>query len=123
MWPRLSALLTLCLERSTDELRHTGRGGRDYPASHALYPACGYAAVIMDTRAQGGDWSAGATADPGAGQSGPEHPGVMSRGISSPETYYYRRLYLDAVRANATVGEISHVLRQVFGEYTPPLSI
>src|SRR5438876_8591708 len=32
MWPRLSALLTLCLERSTDELRHTGRGGRDYPA-------------------------------------------------------------------------------------------
>jgi methylmalonyl-CoA mutase N-terminal domain/subunit len=30
---------------------------------------------------------------------------------------------LDAVRANATVGEISDVLRRVFGEYVPPLSI
>ncbi len=32
-------------------------------------------------------------------------------------------LILDAVRANATVGEISDVLRKVFGEYVPPLSI
>ena len=32
-------------------------------------------------------------------------------------------LILDAVRANATVGEISDVLRKVFGEYIPPLSI
>ncbi len=32
-------------------------------------------------------------------------------------------LVLDAVRANATVGEISDVLRRVFGEYVPPLSI
>jgi methylmalonyl-CoA mutase N-terminal domain/subunit len=30
---------------------------------------------------------------------------------------------LDAVRANATVGEISDVLRRVFGEYAPPLSL
>jgi methylmalonyl-CoA mutase N-terminal domain/subunit len=30
---------------------------------------------------------------------------------------------LDAVRAQATVGEISDVLRRVFGEYVPPLSI
>jgi cephalosporin-C deacetylase len=74
-------------------------GGRDLPASHALYPACGYAAFVMDTRAQGGTWSWGDTPDPGAGSSGAEHPGVMTRGISSPDTYYYRRLYLDAVRA------------------------
>jgi methylmalonyl-CoA mutase N-terminal domain/subunit len=32
-------------------------------------------------------------------------------------------LILDAVRANATVGEIGDVLRNAFGEYTPPLSI
>jgi methylmalonyl-CoA mutase N-terminal domain/subunit len=32
-------------------------------------------------------------------------------------------LILDAVRARATVGEISDVLRRVFGEYVPPLSI
>src|SRR4051812_21627647 len=29
-------------------------GGRDVPAAHAVYPACGYAAFVMDTRAQGG---------------------------------------------------------------------
>ena len=32
-------------------------------------------------------------------------------------------LVLDAVRAHATVGEISNVLRKVWGEYVPPLSI
>jgi methylmalonyl-CoA mutase N-terminal domain/subunit len=32
-------------------------------------------------------------------------------------------IILDAVRARATVGEISDVLRRVFGEYAPPLSI
>ena len=32
-------------------------------------------------------------------------------------------LVLQAVRSNATVGEISDVLRRVFGEYVPPLSI
>jgi methylmalonyl-CoA mutase N-terminal domain/subunit len=32
-------------------------------------------------------------------------------------------IILDAVRADATVGEISNVLRGVFGEYVPPVSI
>jgi len=32
-------------------------------------------------------------------------------------------LVLDAVRAGATVGEISNVLRKVWGEYVPPVSI
>ncbi len=84
-------------------------GGRDLPAAHALYPACGYAAFVMDTRAQGGTWSAGHTPDPGAGSSGPEHPGVMTRGIASPDTYYYRRLYLDAVRAVETAASLPGV--------------
>ena len=84
-------------------------GGRDLPATHALYPACGYAAFVMDTRAQGGTWSAGNTPDPGAGSSGPEHPGVMTRGIATPETYYYRRLYVDAVRAVETAAELPGV--------------
>jgi cephalosporin-C deacetylase len=81
-------------------------GGRDLPAAHALYPACGYATFVMDTRSQGGTWSRGDTADPGAGVSGPEHPGVMTRGIASPENYYYRRLYVDAVRAVETAAEL-----------------
>ena len=84
-------------------------GGRDLPAAHALYPACGYATFVMDTRAQGGTWAAGDTADRGAGSSGAEHPGVMSRGIASPETYYYRRLYVDAVRAVETAASLSGV--------------
>ena len=84
-------------------------GGRDLPAAHALYPAAGHAAFVMDTRAQGGTWAAGDTADAGAGSSGPEHPGVMSRGIASPETYYYRRLYVDAVRAVETAAGLSGV--------------
>jgi cephalosporin-C deacetylase len=84
-------------------------GGRDLPAAHALYPACGYAAFVMDSRAQGGSWSAGHTPDPGAGSSGSEHPGVMTRGIASPETYYYRRLYVDAVRAVETAAALPGV--------------
>ena len=84
-------------------------GGRDLPAAHALYPACGYATFVMDTRAQGGTWSAGDTPDPGAGASSAEHPGVMTRGIASPETYYYRRLYIDAVRAVETAASLPGV--------------
>jgi cephalosporin-C deacetylase len=84
-------------------------GGRDLPATHALYPACGYATFVMDSRSQGGTWSPGDTADPGAGASGSEHPGVMSRGIANPETYYYRRLYVDAVRAVETAASLPGV--------------
>ena len=84
-------------------------GGRDFPAAHALYPACGHAALVMDTRSQGGTWSAGSTPDPGAGASGAEHPGVMTRGIARPETYYYRRLYVDAVRAVDTAASLPGV--------------
>jgi cephalosporin-C deacetylase len=84
-------------------------GGRDLPAVHTLYPACGFATFVMDTRAQGGSWSSGATADPGAGDSGAEFPGVMTRGIASPETYYYRRLYVDAVRAVETAASLPGV--------------
>jgi cephalosporin-C deacetylase len=84
-------------------------GGRDLPAAHGLYPACGYATFVMDTRAQGGTWSAGDTPDPGAGASCAEHPGVMTRGIASPETYYYGRLYVDAVRAVETAAALPGV--------------
>jgi len=54
----------------------------------------------MDTRGQG--YSAGggsATADDSA-YAGLNHtPGFMTAGISDPETYYYRRVFIDAVRA------------------------
>jgi cephalosporin-C deacetylase len=77
-------------------------GGRGLPADHALYPAAGFATFVMDTRGQGGWWTVGHTGDPGAAVGGPEHPGVMTRGLGDPETYYYRRLFVDAVRAVET---------------------
>jgi cephalosporin-C deacetylase len=36
---------------------------------------------------------------PDSGFAGPEYPGVMTRGIASPETYYVTRLMVDAARA------------------------
>lgn len=84
-------------------------GGRDRPAAHTLYPSCGYATFVMDTRGQGGTWSPGDTPDPGGGSSGAEHPGVMTRGLASPDTYYYRRLYVDAVRAVETAASLPGV--------------
>ncbi|MFC3576758.1 acetylxylan esterase [Streptomyces yaanensis] len=47
----------------------------------------------MDTRGQGSGWSRGAPPD--SGPTGPEVPGVMTRGISSPRTYSCRRLLTD----------------------------
>src|SRR6478609_9733165 len=62
-------------------------------------PAVGIAVFVMDTRGQGGSWTIGATGDPGRSGDGPEHPGVTTRGIASPDTFYYTRLITDAVRA------------------------
>jgi cephalosporin-C deacetylase len=74
-------------------------GGRSLPTDHLLWASAGYAHLVMDTRGQGGTWSAGDTPDDGSQGAGPAYPGWMTRGILAPETYYYRRLYTDAVRA------------------------
>jgi cephalosporin-C deacetylase len=52
----------------------------------------------MDTRGQGSTWSVGDTADQEP-DGAPAHPGFMTRGILDPATYYYRRVFTDAVRA------------------------
>lgn len=74
-------------------------GGRGLPFERLLWASAGYAHFIMDTRGQGGTWSVGDTPDNFADGAGPAYPGVMTRGVLAPETYYYRRLYTDAVRA------------------------
>jgi cephalosporin-C deacetylase len=51
----------------------------------------------VDTRGQGGEWGGGGTPDPVG--SGPATPGFMTRGIDDPSSYYYRRVFTDAVRA------------------------
>jgi cephalosporin-C deacetylase len=73
-------------------------GGRGLPHEQLYWASAGYAHLLMDTRGQGGGWRVGDTPDDAAG-AGPSINGYMTRGIQSPETYYYRRLYTDAVRA------------------------
>ncbi|WP_353808531.1 acetylxylan esterase [Agromyces sp. SYSU T00194] len=72
-------------------------GGRSFPHEHLRWASSGYVHVIMDTRGQGSQGSMGITPDPVG--SGPAVSGFVTRGIESPETYYYRRVFTDAVRA------------------------
>ena len=73
-------------------------GGRGVPVERLAWASAGYAHLLMDTRGQGSGWgSGGATPDPHP--TGPAVPGFMTRGIESPETYYYRRVFTDAALA------------------------
>ncbi|MDU0347715.1 acetylxylan esterase [Actinomyces sp. MRS3W] len=71
--------------------------GRGLAGENPLVAAAGFAHLLLDVRGQGfGYGTGGDTPDPDAGA--PETPGVVTRGITSRETYYYRRLIVDAVR-------------------------
>ena len=74
-------------------------GGRGHPHDWLLFAAAGYAHFVMDTRGQGSVWRRGDTADPEPDGGNPQLPGFMTRGVLSPRTYYYRRVFTDAVRA------------------------
>lgn len=74
-------------------------GGRGFPTSWLLWSAAGYAHLIMDTRGQGSTWSRGDTPDPEPDVQNGQFPGFMTRGILKPDTYYYRRVFTDGVRA------------------------
>ena len=85
-------------------------GGRGYPIEWLAFPSAGFAYLVMDTRGQGSVWRRGDTADLPNGAN-PSAPGFMTQGILDPQTYYYRRLYTDAVRAVEAIrsrGEIDH---------------
>jgi len=73
-------------------------GGRGTPIDWLLYSAAGYAHLVMDTRGQGSGWRSGDTPDLGAAVS-PHYPGFLTMGIGSAREHYYRRLFVDAVRA------------------------
>lgn len=74
-------------------------GGRGLPHEWLLWASAGYANLVMDTRGQGSTWRAGDTGDPEPDGANPHHPGFMTRGVLNPRTYYYRRVFTDAVRA------------------------
>ncbi|GAA1997915.1 acetylxylan esterase [Microbacterium pumilum] len=70
-------------------------GGRGLPGEKLAWAAAGFVHILMDTRGQGSGWgNGGDTPDPHG--SGPSTAGFMTRGISDPETYYYRRVFTDA---------------------------
>ncbi len=77
-------------------------GGRGFPLDWVMWAAAGYAHLVMDTRGQGSVWRNGDTPDIPDGAN-PFVPGFMTQGILDPKTYYYRRVYMDAVRAVETV--------------------
>ena len=72
-------------------------GGRGFLHEHLFWPSTGRAVLVMDTRGQGAGWAVGATADPVG--SDPSQAGFMTRGIGSPDSYFFRRVFTDAVRA------------------------
>lgn len=78
--------------------------GRGLPHEHLFWASAGYAHLVVDTRGQGWSAAAGATSDTDAGAAGAV-PGFLTRGVESPETYYYRRVFTDAVRCVEAVRE------------------
>ena len=78
-------------------------GGRGFPLDWLTWSSAGYAHLVMDTRGQGSAWLRGDTPDPEGDGGNPHFPGFMTRGILDPATYYYRRVFTDALRAVQTV--------------------
>ncbi len=74
-------------------------GGRGRPIDWLVPASAGFAHLVMDTRGQGSSWRTGDTPDPDPDSTTGQFPGFMTRGILNPNTYYYRRLMSDAVRA------------------------
>lgn len=77
-------------------------GGRGYPLDWLVWSSVGYAHLVMDTRGQGSSWQPGDTPDLAVNGSNPHYPGFMSLGILDPQSYYFRRVFADAVRAVET---------------------
>jgi cephalosporin-C deacetylase len=74
-------------------------GGRGLPFEWLTWSSAGFAHLIMDTRGQGSSWRSGDTPDSEPDGANPQVPGMMTRGILHPHTYYYRRVFIDGVRA------------------------
>lgn len=82
-------------------------GGRGLPGFAQPWAAAGYAHLLVDTRGQGAGWGTGGTTGDPHG-SGPQQ-GFMTKGIEDPATYYYRRVFTDAVRAVEAARELPQV--------------
>lgn len=72
-------------------------GGRGTVLENLTWASAGYTHIVMDNRGQGSAFRAGITPD--TDTTGPSFVGFMTRGILDRDTYYFRRLITDAVRA------------------------
>lgn len=84
-------------------------GGRGNPWDWLFTASMGYNHLIMDTRGQAGQARRGDTPDSDVEGSNPHVPGFVTRGILSRDTYYFRRVIIDAVRAVDATREIEGV--------------
>jgi cephalosporin-C deacetylase len=82
--------------------------GRGLPHERLTWPAAGYAHLLMDSRGQGCQYGNGGDT-PDLHDRTIGGPGPIVRGVLDPQTYYYRRLVTDAVRAVAAVRELDGV--------------
>jgi cephalosporin-C deacetylase len=73
--------------------------GRSFPIEHLLWASAGHALLLVDSRGQGWAVDSNAGATPDIATIPPQRPGLMTRGIDSPDNYYYRRLMTDAALA------------------------
>lgn len=71
--------------------------GRGEAIQNLLWASAGFAHLELDTRGQA--WSGWRSDTPDPHGSEAHGPGLLTKGIAAPESYYYRRVYTDAVRA------------------------
>ncbi len=75
-------------------------GGRGFLTDWLLWPSLGFAQFVMDTRGQGSSQAShGDTPDLYGKGGNPYIGGFMTQGILDPNHYYFRRVFIDAVRA------------------------
>jgi cephalosporin-C deacetylase len=101
-WLRVPAGTTAALP-TVVQFHGYGRG-RGEAIENLLWASAGYAHLELDTRGQA--WSGSRGSTPDLTGSGPQVPGFLTRGIDSRESYYYRRLILDAVRLVDAAAEL-----------------
>lgn len=80
--------------------------GRGLCIEPTLWSSLGYVHLLMDSRGQSSHYSGADTPD---GDIAPQIGGHVTRGIASPVTYYYRRLFTDAARAVDVTRELQVV--------------
>ena len=85
-----------CRAWSSTSATAAGAGGR---STGCCRPARALPTLVMDLRGQGSSWRSGDTPDPDAAEETGQYPGFATRGIAAPDTYFYRRLMTDSVRA------------------------